>query len=605
MVRGFAAMLPRMVPDRVVSIAIGVLLLAALLPAQRLAPRVWATHDGTRVMRDGPPHPDRETNTVWNGTEIRLVAARNEVVAFQVIVEANEAIEGLSATLPSLTHTSGAPVVRYAAPSPDPTQYVDRPIQLFSQHYLEVRQRTRASWVFKPDGPASPTTPLGWTPVQLVPEHARVGRGGFPLQVRAGERQGLWIDVLVDRQLGAGEYRGIVTVTADGQHTRLPIVIEVLDVVLPDATLPAMVYYERRQTDLYHGRNMDGAYHRFARRHRIEFTHAYDQAGARAATARFDGSAFTRAEGYTGPGEGRGYQIVPHTFYGPGQAFDTVRGAREAVARWSAFMRGFAPRALTFVYLPDEPSPAQLPRVLAVGRSVRDAARNLGSPVKTLVTHGYSAEIADAVDIWAAVPAQYDVARARTERAAGKQSWFYNGGRPQMGAIVIDAPATDSRVVGWSAFRHDVDGYFYWHANHWRHNGQKTMGDRNQNVWREPITFDNRSEGKMDNGFINGDGVLVYPGEDVLHPDEDRGIAGPVSTIQMANLRRGLQDHALLTLARQRGARQAVAEALDAVVPRVLSDAAETVGFAEDGNVWERTRQRLLRAVAAMGPAGR
>lgn len=102
--------------------------------------------------------------------------------------------------------------------------------------------------------------------LQLVPENARAGRGGFPLQVRAGERQGLWIDVLVGRQLGAGEYRGIVTVTADGQHTRLPVVIEVLDVVLSDATLPAMVYYERTQTDLYHGRNMDGAYHRFARR---------------------------------------------------------------------------------------------------------------------------------------------------------------------------------------------------------------------------------------------------------------------------------------------------------------------------------------------------
>lgn len=598
-------MLRRMGHGRPVSLAIGLLLLAAQLPAQRAVPRVWATHDGTRVMRDGPAHPDRDGNAVWNGHEIRLLAARNEIVAFQVIVEANDAISALSAALPLFTHASGEPVLRYAAPAPDPTQYVDRPIQLFSQHYLDVRQRTRASWVFAPDGPAAPTTPLGWTPVQLVPENARAGRGGFPLQVRAGERQGIWIEVSVGPDLSAGEYRGVVTVDADGQRTRLPVMLEVLDVTLPDATLPAMVYYERSQTDLYHGRNMDPAYHRFARRHRVEFTHAYDEASAREAAARFDGRAFTRAEAYTGPGEGRGYQIIPRTFYGPGRDFDTPEGARDAVERWSAFIRGLAPRALTFVYLPDEPRPAQFPRVNAVGRSVRDAARNLGSPVKTLVTHGYSAEIADAVDIWAAVPAHYDATRARTERAAGKQSWFYNGGRPQMGAIVIDAPATDSRVVGWAAFRHDVDGYFYWHANHWRHNGQKKLGDRNQDVWREPITFDNRSEGKMDNGFINGDGVLVYPGEDVLHPDEDRGIAGPVSSIQMANLRRGLQDHALLTLARQRGAQGAVAEALDATVPRVLSDAGRTIGFAEDGNVWERARQRLLRAVVAVRPAGR
>lgn len=591
-------MLRRMALLRFGSIASVVLLLTTWLTAQPSAPRVWATHDGTKVMRDGPSHPDRDGNAVWNGTEISLVAARNEIIAFQVIVEARDAIRALTATLPSLTHASGQPVLRYAPPASDPTQYVDRPIQLFSQHYLDVRRRTRASWVFAPDGPATPTTPLGWTPVQLVPENARSGRGGFPLSVRAGGRQGLWIEVYVDRNLAAGAYRGEVRVDADGHHTRLPITLEVVDLELPETTLPAMVYYERSQTDLYHGRNMDAAYHRFARRHRVEFTHAYDESSAREASSRFDGRAFTAAEGYAGPGAGSGYRILPRTFYGPGRDFDTPESARTAIERWTTFAGTLAPQALTFVYLPDEPTAPQFPRVLSVGSHVRDAARRLNSPVKTFVTHGYAAGIADAVDIWAAVPAHFDVERAKTERAAGKQSWFYNGGRPHIGAIVIDAPATDARVVGWAAFRHDVDGYFYWHANHWRHNSQKKLGDRHQNVWREPITFDNRSEGKMDNGFINGDGVLVYPGEEVLHPEEDRGIAGPVSTLQMANLRRGLQDHALLTLARRRGANQAVADALDAVVPRVLSEAGQTVGFSEDGNTWERTRQQLLRAVA-------
>ena len=90
-------LLPRMRNGGAVSIAMGVLLLAVALPAQRAAPRVWATHDGTRVMRDGPPHPDRDSNAVWNGHEIRLLAARNEIVAFQVIVEASDAISSLSA----------------------------------------------------------------------------------------------------------------------------------------------------------------------------------------------------------------------------------------------------------------------------------------------------------------------------------------------------------------------------------------------------------------------------------------------------------------------------------------------------------------------------
>ena len=97
--------------------------------------------------------------------------------------------------------------------------------------------------------------------------------------------------------------------------------------------------------------------------------------------------------------------------------------------------------------------------------------------------------------------------------------------------------------------------YFYWHAVHWRHNSQK-QGERNQNVWADSITFDNRGQPNKpidDQGYIHGDGVLLYPGEDVLHPDQDRGIRGPISTMQLANLRRGLQDHQYLTLARRLG----------------------------------------------------
>ena len=86
-----------------------------------------------------------------------------------------------------------------------------------------------------------------------------------------------------------------------------------------------------------------------------------------------------------------------------------------------------------------------------------------------------------------------------------------------------------------------------------------------------------------------------------MHPEEDRGIAGPVSSVQLANLRRGLQDHLYLTLARQRGQDAVVDEALRAVVPRVFSDAGETVGFAETGDAFEAARRRLADAIVAAG----
>jgi hypothetical protein len=568
---------------------------------------VWAVHDGVKVKRDDRAHPDRFRNAVWDGRTVRLVAARNEVIAFQVIAEAGASgVDDLSATLPALTRSGGG-AIEYRAPAVDPTDYRDRPIQVFSEHYMSVTQASRATWVFRPESATAPTNALGWIPVQLVPENATSGRGGFPLRVEPERNQAFWFDIYVSRTTVPGTYRGGVRISGRGGARTMPVELEVLDLQLPDEnTLPAMVYYQADQPELYHGRNLDPAYHRFAKRHRVEFVHAYDPGRARRALDRLTGRDFTRDRGYEGPGEGLPNRIVPRTFYGPGADFKSPDAVWKAADEWMAFLEQHLPHARTFLYMPDEPRRAQFPEIVALGERLKsNPGKGRGLP--TLVTRGYTPELAGAIDIWCAGPQHYDIERATRERAAGRSFWFYNGGRPAAGAIIIDSPATDARVMGWAAFKHDADGYFYWHAAHWRHNSQKKIGDRNQDVWANPITFDNRTEGKDDHGFINGDGVLVYPGEETLHPEQDRGIAGPISTIQMANLRRGLQDHALLTLARSAGLDREIAAEIERLVPRVFTDAVSTrVGFSEEGNDYEEARQHLLRALAArkaVGPA--
>ena len=93
-------------------------------------------------------------------------------------------------------------------------------------------------------------------------------------------------------------------------------------------------------------------------------------------------------------------------------------------------------------------------------------------------------------------------------------------------------------------------------------------------------------------------------GRERLHPEEDRGLAGPIGTVQLANLRRGLQDHQYLTLARKLGLEDEVKAALAQVVPRVFSDAGETVGFAETGDTFEAARLALGEAIEARMPKG-
>src|SRR4051812_3099036 len=79
---------------------------------------IWAIGDGDKVDRDDLAHPGRRGNSVWDGTAVRLFGARNEIVAFQVIVEADgNGIRALSAALPELR--SGAEAIIYRAPAQD------------------------------------------------------------------------------------------------------------------------------------------------------------------------------------------------------------------------------------------------------------------------------------------------------------------------------------------------------------------------------------------------------------------------------------------------------------------------------------------------------
>jgi hypothetical protein len=580
------------------------LLAAALLipPATAQNPAanvvVWAVNDSEKIARDDLANPNKGGNSAWDGSRIRLYGARNEVLAFQVIVESGDSgIQQLSVSLPTLTRNSGVSTIAYQAPADDPSQYAGRPIQIFSENYMYIPGPSSATWIYDANSPSAPPGIVGWKPVQLVPENARTGRGGFPLTVAPRLNQGIWIEVYAGKDLPAGLYEGEVQVTADGAVVRVPVELELFDFTLPDQnSINAMFYYESSQPELYQGLNLDEAYHRFAHRNRVEFVDAYDAAAARAAQGRFDGSAFTSGRGYQGPGEATGNRILPATFYGPGNAFDTQASARASADQWMTFLAGFLPDSTTFVYLPDEPSPDQYPYIRTISSNIKSDP-GTGRNLPLFATKQWVPELDGAIDIWCAAPSEYVIDTATAERAKGHRYWTYNGGRPFAPAIVIDSPASDPRAMIWACFKHGIETYFYWHTDHWLHNSQKPT-NRLQNVWGNPITFDSR--GTAGGAFAYGDGVLMYPGTDVQFPDQDRGIAGPVSTIQLANFRRGLQDHLYLSMGRKLGLGALVDELVGTLVPRVFSDtyASAPVSFSQTGNDYESARYRLASRIA-------
>ena len=581
----------------------------ALLPAWPVAAAdkgiasVWAVNDGERIGRDDLANRNKKSNSAWDGRRVRLFAARNEIVAFQLIIETDrKGVEKLSVSLPTLTLRGGRAQIAYRPPVTDPSDYAGRPIQIFTVNCMNVTEPTRAWWIYEPGSPAAPRNPTGWKPVQLVPENAKAGKGGFPLKLEPLLNQAIWIEIYTGRRLPAGIYDGSILINADGVIRNVPVELKLFDFVLPDEnSMHAMVYYSGDQPELYQGRNLDPQYHRFAHRQRVELVQAYDVESARSSMGRFTGTDFSKVKAYEGPGEGIGNQIAPASFYGPGKDYDEKAAAWSKSDRWMTFLRENLPRVITFLYMPDEPGPSEFPGIWRIARNVHSNP-GAGRALPIFVTHEYTRELDGAIDIWDSGPQFYNVEQALKERAKGRDWWIYNGGRPASGALVMEAPATDARAIIWGCFKHGIKVYFYWHGVHWQHNTQK-QGERNQDVWRNPVTFDNRGQPRKparDQGFANGDGVLIYPGEEKLHPSEDRGIAGPCSTIQLANFRRGLQDHQYLTLARALGLDASVQESLTAVVPQVFSEAKEKVGFAETGDTYEAARLRLAQAIEAL-----
>ena len=104
-------------------VAAAVLALMALSSALADAgvARVWAVSDGEKIEQDNLASPLRARNSAWDGKTVHLFGARNEVLAFQVMVQSDDrGIQALTASLPELRQRSGPGRITYAAPAGDP-----------------------------------------------------------------------------------------------------------------------------------------------------------------------------------------------------------------------------------------------------------------------------------------------------------------------------------------------------------------------------------------------------------------------------------------------------------------------------------------------------
>ena len=260
------------------------------------------------IHKDYPSSDPAQGNSVWNAATktVSLRAARNEFVAFQVVIETDSQL------------TEAAFVCR-RSPGPAARRSETNTSQPFKEWYVEVRRPT-TGYERLSLGP-------GWYPDALMPERRAELFSSFPFSIPdlynnipGQKNQAIWIDVFVPYDRGAappGRYTGDVQVTWKGGGDVIHVALDVWDFALPqESHLPG---------DIWNGsmRNMppkeELAYYQMARQHRfMPLIYAYRPGLSvdngkvaldwteydRRVAPYLDGSAFTSASGYWGPGYG-------------------------------------------------------------------------------------------------------------------------------------------------------------------------------------------------------------------------------------------------------------------------------------------------------------
>jgi len=588
-------------------------------PADCSITGVWAIGDGEKVYRYETNHPGKRGNSVWDGKTIRLKGLYNEVLAFQVIVEADSlGAEAVEVVVDPPAHVSTGSLIGASGG----VKYGPRgTIEVFSEHYIHVRRPNTRCWFF---GPASaPKKMTGWIPDALIPPDARPDRGGLPLDIPrtkqevirrhntleikpAPERQnqGFWVDLYLprDKDYPAGLYRGAVRVFERGvQKARLPLEVTLLPHYLPDENHSNVwLFGSNRVVNRYFPELSPEEVERMlkhaAHRHRIDLVGGsavhrspFDAELLAAYKPYLDGSAFTPAAGYHGPGEGCGEKLFPIGMYGSPVLGSAKEQVQKQADLWVEWFEKNAPGVRYFWYIIDEPGEVQFPWIAERACWVHDNP-GPGSRLPVFTTRDYTEALAEHIDIWASNRG-VNLEKLPGVKARGGDIWFYNGIRPLDGTVILEAAAVDFRMKAWVKYLYQLDTWFLWEGTHWQHNPQGPKAYLHQRIFSEPATFINWSL-----RYANGNGIVFYPGRMPFYPEEDRGLMRLLGSIRLKNIRRGQQDYEIMRLAEQKAGRRKVLEIVKSVVPRALKEVGwdEPLPWSERGDDYDRAREKLL-----------
>jgi hypothetical protein len=166
-------------------------------------------------------------------------------------------------------------------------------------------------------------------------------------------------------------------------------------------------------------------------------------------------------------------------------------------------------------------------------------------------------------------------------REQGLQTWAYVclGPRYPYANWLADDPLIEARVIWWQAYQQQMDGFLYWGLNIW--------GRANNDYLVDPGSDGPRLRWSIctggDHSWLQGDGELLYAGQD-----------GPIGCVRLDNIRDGIEDYEYLwKLAELEGS---VEKAREACTPVTTS----MTQFTRDSEEVSKQRERIARRIEAL-----
>jgi len=560
---------------------------------------VWAAPEGYKIDKfakkifvlDPAQKLDelKTKNRVWDRATktIRLSAARGETACFQIGIEGGEA--GLAAVDVKCTALAGANRELPASA-----------VQLFKVYYTQLTDRG--------SGPTnSPTMGQGWYPDALVPwsvgdTDAYGGYDGPPFGVKSGEMQAVWADLSVPYGTPAGEYRGTLTVSAQGGETALSLVVRVRDFDIP-RKLHNLFFINFSAEDL----NQAGGYwlkgdkltryedeiYRDARRHRWTASNMYNAEVPRVDEtpegqirkvdwsrydAHFD-KVLNPKQNLFGPGE-EPIEIWKLPL-GPG-----IRSLKcpQSDKAWEPMIAEIKKHwqekgwdlSRTYVYLADEPGKEVADKLNELARRLRESpGPNLRRQIAVYTILGREWDKQQPVfdlwknnlDMWMVAGDYYNV-KLMDALPKGTFKGMYQGAEPFQGNETLDSDGIALRTWSWVAWQYRIDYECYYSMGGGHHRAEPVAGNPNRfrdvsrrnydcDIWDYPR---NRT-------WAVSQAVFVYPGKKV-------GLDLPIWNIRTKQIRRGQTDFEYFWLLREAGQGSLADSLCKGVLNVALSEAA-------------------------------